>query len=178
MKKNYLNCQNYTLLFQETREGITVAVIPIYNLFQEKMSKFFIVLLSLAVICQAAKKNSESSESSEEHEGHEGHTGEDGMCMTHCSYVCMTNGGKAETCANLLGHNNTTLASLPAMASCPTSTAMMNDCYLKCGCQCTRCAVCLVKSFNLTSAKAACKAGPNVEQCIKDKKNAALKACN
>ena len=141
------------------------------------MNKFIVALLSLAVICHAVEKSSESSESGEDHD-HGNHIDGDGSCMTHCSYVCMTNGGKADTCANLLGQNNTTLASWPAMASCPTSTATMNDCYLKCGCQCTRCTVCLMKSFNPAAAQAACKAGPNVQQCIKDKKNAALKACN
>jgi hypothetical protein len=35
-----------------------------------------------------------------------------------------------------------------------------------------------MKSFNLASATAACKASSNLKDCLKDKKNAALKACN
>jgi hypothetical protein len=60
------------------------------------------------------------------------------LSMPHCSYVCNANAGKIETCSNLLNPGNSTLMSLPDMASCPASTAAMNDCFVKCGCQCTR----------------------------------------
>jgi hypothetical protein len=140
-----------------------------------KMNKFIFVLLSIAIVCRAAY--SESEESDDDNKDGD-HNLEDSLCMPHCSYVCMTNGGKPETCLNLMKPNNNTLANLPAMASCPASVTVMNDCFLKCGCQCTRCAVCFMKSFNPMAATAACKASSSLEDCMKDKKAAALKACN
>ena len=100
------------------------------------------------------------------------------MCMAHCSYVCMASAGKIETCPNLLNHNNNTLSTLPDMAACPATTSAINDCFLKCGCQCTRCEVCLIKNLKPMSAKEACKANLDPIKCMTDKKNEALKKCN
>ena len=77
------------------------------------------------------------------------------LCMAHCSYVCMASSGKIETCSNLHNPNNSTLADLPDMASCPTATTAVNDCFLKCGCQCIRCGVCLMKNMKPMAASEA-----------------------
>ena len=100
------------------------------------------------------------------------------MCMVHCSYICMASAGKIETCPNLLSPENNTLASLPDMANCPATTTPINDCFLKCGCQCTRCTVCLMKKMNPMAAKEACKSNPNPMKCIIDKRAEAIKSCN
>jgi hypothetical protein len=100
------------------------------------------------------------------------------MCMSHCSYVCMASAGRIETCPNLLSHSNTTLSTLPDMAACLAATASINDCFLQCGCQCTRCGVCLMKNLKTMSAMAECKAKPDPMKCISEKKSEALKKCN
>ena len=144
------------------------------------MCKVIVIMLGLAIVCHvAASESQESHEAHEAHEAHEEHLGMDGedLCMPHCSYICMHNGGKPETCLNLLNHSNETLASLPTMASCPSNVSVMNDCFLKCGCQCTRCAVCFLKGFHVASVVAACKTNPNPIECVHEKKVAALKAC-
>ena len=148
------------------------------------MSKLLILLLCAIMACDAANTTVEDTESpksegSEESEDHD-EFGENPMCMSHCSYICMTNGGKPETCLKLMGSNKgiNVISSLPPMASCPASTTVLNDCYLKCGCQCTRCGICFLKNFNIDAATAACKASPNLNDCLKNKKDAVLKACN
>ena len=165
---------NCTVELPPNNDHLSTPTIDVYFLFQVKkdlkMNKFIFVLLSIAVVCRAADKSSESEESGEDNKHH---NMEDSLCMPHCSYVCMTNGGKPETCLNLMKPNNNTLASLPAMASCPASVTVMNDCFLKCGCQCTRCAVCFMKGFNPMAATAACKASANHAECMKEKKAAA-----
>ena len=100
------------------------------------------------------------------------------MCMTHCSYTCMASAGKIETCPNLLNPGNGTLDSLSDMAACPTTTTAINDCFLKCGCQCTRCTICLMKNLNPMAAHEVCMATPNPMMCMNDKKNEAMKKCN
>jgi hypothetical protein len=79
------------------------------------------------------------------------------MCMSHCSYVCMASAGKVETCINLLNPTNTTIPSLPDMPACPADAKPVEDCFMKCGCQCTRCAMCLMKTMNPMAAKDACQ---------------------
>jgi hypothetical protein len=150
--------------------------------FQIKMMvKVIVVIFGLAIVCHGVEKT--ATESHESHESQEDdksdHLGMEGdLCMPHCAYVCMHNNGKAENCLNLLNHSNNTLSSLPTMATCPSNMSLMNDCFLKCGCQCTRCAVCFLKSFNVSTVTAACKASSNLMDCIHEKKVAALKACN
>ena len=148
------------------------------------MSKLLIILLCAIIACEAVSKTVQDKdeadpEASAETEDHD-EFGESPMCMSHCSYICMTNGGKPETCLKLMGSNNGTnvISSLPPMASCPASTTVLNDCYLKCGCQCARCGICFLKNFNVDAATAACKAAPNLKDCLKAKKDAVLKACN
>ena len=127
---------------------------------------FWILILSL---CAVATANDTKSDH---------HYHQHNFCMPHCSYVCMATPGKIETCANLLNPNNATMASLPNLAACPTTTAPIQDCMLKCGCQCTRCGVCLMKNMNVKAAMEECKAKPDPKKCIEDKKAEALKKCN
>ena len=100
------------------------------------------------------------------------------MCMSHCSYVCMASAGKVEACAVLLSPSNETVPSLPDLASCPADTKPVEDCFMKCGCQCTRCGVCLMKNMNPMAARDACQANPDPMKCMMDKRNEVLKACN
>jgi hypothetical protein len=48
-------------------------------------------------------------------------------------------------------------SSLPDMDACPSSTTLLHDCYLKCGCQCTRCSICVTKILNSGEAQKACR---------------------
>jgi hypothetical protein len=98
------------------------------------------------------------------------------LCMAQCSYICMAGEGRIESCANLFDFAN--LKSLPEMNSCPTSTTTINDCFQRCGCQCTRCGVCMMKNMNPVAAKVICWANPNPMKCFLEKKNEALLNCN
>ena len=98
------------------------------------------------------------------------------MCMSHCSYVCMANGGKIDSCAALFDFNG--LKNLPEMDACPAETSVINGCFQRCGCQCTRCSVCMMKNMNPMAAKVICWANPNPVKCFIEKKNEALLNCN
>ena len=98
------------------------------------------------------------------------------LCMAQCSYLCMANGGKIDTCAALFDFNS--LRNLPEMDSCPVDTSVINGCFQRCGCQCTRCTVCMMKNMNPISAKVICWANPNPVKCLMEKKNEALLNCN
>ena len=136
------------------------------------MSKVIVVMLGVAIVCHMVASESQESHEVEEHLSMGGD-----LCMPHCSHICMHNGGKPETCLHLMNHSNHTFASLPNMASCPSNMTLMNDCFLKCGCQCTRCAVCFLRGFHVDAVTTACKAKPNPVECIHEKKVAVLKAC-
>lgn len=42
---------------------------------------------------------------------------------------------------------NDTLKNLPTMDSCPSTMSSMDECFIKCGCQCIRCTACMAKSL-------------------------------
>jgi hypothetical protein len=136
-----------------------------------------IQITTLVVLTLAALGNCDGSVGTDErYGGHPGWMGQ--MCMSHCSYICLASAGKMETCLNLLSPTNTTMDSLPDLAACPATTAEINDCFLKCGCQCTRCSVCLMKKLNPMAAQETCKANPDPMKCMMDKREEAVKACN
>ena len=137
--------------------------------------KFFIMLsmMSLSVFGQ----QDEVTGMEERYGGHHLMMGSP-MCLVHCSYMCMASAGKIETCQNLLNPENNTLAGFPDMAACPATSTTINDCFLNCGCQCTRCTICLMKKMNPLAAKEACKDDPIPMKCMIDKRSEAIKSCN
>jgi hypothetical protein len=127
--------------------------------------------LMFLILSFSAMNLAEDSKPGYDHHHHHHH-----FCMPHCSYVCLASAGKIETCANLLNPSNTTMSNLPDMAACPSANAPIDDCMMKCGCQCTRCGVCLLR--NMKTAKEDCKASPDPKKCMQEKKAEALKKCN